>query len=142
MRERDILCGLCGTVLGFVTQALGGWDVALATLLCFMALDYVTGLVTAGVFHASKKTKSGALESNASFKGLCRKGAVLVLVLLSVRLDLLLDIHYVRDSVCIAFILSEGISILENICLMGVVPPEILRKTLGLLQEEEDEPKD
>ena len=26
-----------------VAQALGGWDVALKVLICFMALDYVTG---------------------------------------------------------------------------------------------------
>ena len=40
--------------------------------------------------------------------------------------------------------MSEGISILENVCLMGVVPPQILRKALALLQEQEnrqDDPK-
>jgi toxin secretion/phage lysis holin len=138
MRGKELLCGVSGTALGAVAQAFGGWDVSLATLLFFMALDYLTGLVTAGVFHASRKSKSGALESNASFKGLCRKGAILILVLVGARLDLLLAIHYVRDSVCIAFVLSEGISVLENICLMGVVPPEILKKTLDLLQDKMD----
>ena len=77
MREKDLICGLSGTVLGAVAQAFGGWDTSLATLLVFMALDYLTGLVAAGIFHKSNKTKSGALESNASFKGLCRKGAIL-----------------------------------------------------------------
>ena len=62
----------------------------------------------------------------------------MVLVLIGARLDLLLGVHYVRDSVCIAFLLSEGISILENVCLMGVVPPKILRKALDLLQEQDD----
>ena len=144
MREKDLICGLSGTVLGAVAQAFGGWDTSLATLLVFMALDYLTGLVAAGIFHKSNKTKSGALESNARFKGLCRKGAILVLVLIGARLDLLLGVHYVRDSVCIAFLMSEGISILENVCLMGVVPPQILRKALALLQEQEnrqDDPK-
>ena len=28
----------------------------------FMAVDYVTGLVVAGVFHASPKSKNGALD--------------------------------------------------------------------------------
>ena len=136
MREKDLICGLSGTVLGAVAQAFGGWDTSLATLLVFMALD------AAGIYHKSNKTKSGALESNASFKGLCRKGAILVLVLIGARLDLLLGVHYVRDSVCIAFLLSEGISILENVCLMGVVPPQILRKALALLQEQEDRQDD
>ena len=36
----------------------GGWDAALQTLIIFMAIDYITGLIVAGVFHASPKTKA------------------------------------------------------------------------------------
>ena len=32
-----------GAVCGFVTTLLGGWDAALATLLLFMLMDWVTG---------------------------------------------------------------------------------------------------
>ena len=39
MRERDLICGLSGTVLGAAAQAFGGWDTSLATLLVFRALD-------------------------------------------------------------------------------------------------------
>ena len=63
MREKDLICGLSGTVLGAVAQAFGGWDTSLATLLVFMALDYLTGLVAAGIFHKSNNTKSGALKA-------------------------------------------------------------------------------
>ena len=49
-----------------VAQALGGWDVALKVLICFMALDYVTGWLVAAVWHKSAKSKTGALDSKAS----------------------------------------------------------------------------
>lgn len=63
-----------------VAQALGGWDVALKVLICFMALDYVTGWLVAAVWHKSAKSKTGALDSKASYKGLVKKGVMLSLV--------------------------------------------------------------
>ena len=63
-----------------VAQALGGWDVALKVLICFMALDYVTGWLVAAVWHKSAKSKTGALDSKASYKGLVKKGVMLALV--------------------------------------------------------------
>ena len=63
-----------------LAQALGGWDGALQGLVAFMAADYVTGLVVAGVFRRSGKTEGGGLESHAGFLGLVRKGGILLLV--------------------------------------------------------------
>ena len=60
-----------------IAQALGGWDVALKVLICFMALDYVTGWLVAAVWHKSAKSKTGALDSKASYKGLVKKGVML-----------------------------------------------------------------
>lgn len=59
-----------------IAQALGGWDVALKVLICFMALDYVTGWLVAAVWHKSAKSKTGALDSKASYKGLVKKGVM------------------------------------------------------------------
>ena len=56
-----------GAVGSLIAGLLGGWDSSLQTLLIFMAIDYITGLIVAGVFHKSKKTESGALESRAGF---------------------------------------------------------------------------
>ena len=36
-----------------IAQALGGWDVALKVLICFMALDYATGWLVAAIWHKS-----------------------------------------------------------------------------------------
>ena len=69
----SILYSTVGVVGGFIAMIFGGWSDALATLMIFMGVDYVTGLIVAGIFKKSKKSESGALESRAGFKVLCRK---------------------------------------------------------------------
>ena len=103
----------------------GGWDAALQTLIIFMAIDYITGLIVAGVFHASPKTKSGTLESRAGWKGLCRKGETLLIVLVACRLD----------AVVIGFICNETISIIENAGLMGLPIPAAITKAVDILKQ-------
>ena len=75
---KDTICTVIGLIGGAIAALFGGWDTALQTLVIFMAIDYITGLVVAGVFHASPKTKTGALESKAGWKGLIRKGETLL----------------------------------------------------------------
>ena len=129
------LCTVIGTVGGFIASLFGGWDTALATLLIFMAVDYVTGLIVAGVFHKSQKTESGALESRAGWKGLCRKCMTLLFVLVAYRLDLVIGTNYIRDAVIIAFIANETISLVENAGLMGIPLPAVIIKAIDVLQK-------
>ena len=111
----------------------GGWDAALTTLVIFMAIDYATGLIVAGVFHKSKKTDTGTLESRAGWKGLCRKGVTLLIVLVACRLDLIIGSNFIRDAAVIAFIANETISIIENAGLMGVPIPAVIIKAVDVL---------
>lgn len=99
-----------------------------------MAIDYVSGLVVAGIFHNSKKTSSGALESKAGWKGLCKKGMTLLFVLIAYRLDLAIGTSYIRDAVIIGFMANELISIVENAGLMGLPLPAIINKAIDVLQ--------
>ena len=124
-----------------VLGALGGWDTGLQTLVFCMALDWVTGLVVAGVFQRSGKSRDGSLDSRAGFKGLCKKGAQLVLVLVAVRLDGLMGGGYCRTAVLLFLVGNEGLSILENLGLMGVPYPAFLKKALGVLRESGDRGK-
>ena len=71
---KNAVLAVLATAGSAVAQALGGWDVALKVLICFMALDYVTGWLVAAVWHKSAKSKTGALDSKASYKGLVKKG--------------------------------------------------------------------
>ena len=132
--KNSILVGI-GTTGSIIASFFGGWTASLSTLLIFMLIDYVTGLIVAGVFHKSKKTDSGALESRAGFKGLCKKCMVLFLVLVGHRLDIAIGTTYIRDAVCIAFIANETISIIENAGLMGIKIPVILENAIDVLKK-------
>lgn len=134
----NILYSLVGAVGGFVAMAFGGWSDALITLIVFMALDYVTGLIVAGIFKKSKKSENGALESRAGFKGLCRKGVALMIVLVAVRLDIVMHTTYIKDAVIIAFVANESISIIENAGLMGIPVPGIIARAIDVLRNESE----
>lgn len=132
---KNILISIIGVIGSTIASAFGGWSTGLTTLVIFMAIDYLTGLIVAGVFHKSTKTDSGTLESRAGFKGLCRKGAMLLIVLVACRLDLTLSTTYIKDAVIIAFMANEAISIIENAGLMGVPMNDTLKNAIDVLQK-------
>ena len=132
---KHFLTSALGVVGGAIAAAFGGWGAGMSTLCIFMAIDYITGLLVAGVFHASKKSESGRLDSRAGFKGLLRKGMILLIVLIAARLDILLNTTIVRDAVVIAFCANEAISIVENAGLMGVPIPAALRRAIEALSQ-------
>lgn len=123
-----------GAAGSIIASLFGGWDTALVTLIIFMGVDYLTGLIVAGVFHNSEKTANGALESRAGWKGLCRKGVTLLVVLVACRLDLVMGSNFIRDAVIIAFVANETISIIENAGLMGIPIPAAIMRAIEILK--------
>ncbi len=130
---KNVIYATLITVGTGLAALLGGWDAGLKTLTICMILDYILGMTAAGIFKKSKKTKSGRLESRAGWKGLLRKGAELAVVIVGQQIDLLMGTTYVRDAVCIGFIVNESVSILENAGLIGVPIPGALKKAIELL---------
>jgi len=139
---KEGFCAIIGIVGSAIASLFGGWDAALVTLVIFMGIDYITGLIVAGVFHNSRKTESGSLESRAGFKGLCRKGVTLLIVLVACRLDMLINSNFIRDAVVIAFIANESISIIENAGLMGIPIPGVLVKAIEVLRRKAESEED
>ena len=131
---KEWICALVGAVGGWLAWMFGGWDAAMLSLLIFMGVDYLTGLIVAAV-GKSPKTQGGGLSSKIGWKGLAKKCVVLLLVLVAARLDAVLDVHYVRAGVCVAFMCNELISILENAGLMGIRLPDVLTRAIELLQQ-------
>ena len=123
----------------FIASLFGGWDAALVTLIIFMCIDYVSGLIVAGVFHKSQKSETGALESKAGWKGLCRKCMTLLFVLIAYRLDLAIGVSYIRYAVIIGFMANELISIVENAGLMGVPLPAVIQNAIDILTKKSDQ---
>lgn len=132
---KQIICTIFGMGGSAIATVFGGWDAGLTTLVIFMATDYVSGIIIAGVFTNSPKTETGALESKAGWKGLCKKCMTMIFVLVAHRLDLIIGTNYLRDAVTIAFITNELISLVENAGLMGIPMPNIITKAIDILQQ-------
>lgn len=135
---KTIICTILGVVGGMIAKLFGGWTEDMITLTIFMALDFLLGLIVAGVFHKSNKSQTGALNSRAGWIGLCKKGVVLLFVLVAHRLDLLLGTDYIKTTTIIGFIANEFISMVENVGLMGVPLPKAITKAIELLKHKED----
>lgn len=138
---KEFMCGLIGITGGTIVRMLGGWSADLQTLITFMVIDFAMGLVVALVFKKSTKTETGAGESNACFKGLCKKAVMLLIVLIAYRLDITLQVNYIRTTVIIALIVNELISIIENAGLMGVKFPKAITNAIDILQKKSEESK-
>lgn len=130
------ICGGIGVVGSVIAEVFGGWDAAMITLVTLMIIDYIMGVLVAAVWHNSPKSETGTLESRAGWKGLCRKGVVLLIVLVAARLDIVLGTsNIVRNSAIIGYSANELISIVENAGLMGVPIPSIIQKAIDVLQK-------
>lgn len=135
MTFKNIICALFGVIGAAISNLFGGWDAALTTLIIFMAIDYASGIIVAGVFHKSSKSDTGGLNSHIGWQGICRKGITLAIVLIACRLDLLIGTTYIKDAVIIAFCANELISIVENAGLMGLPIPTVITKAIDVLKE-------
>lgn len=134
---KELICTAIGMIGAAAAWAFGGWDTALAALMICMAVDYISGSTVALVFHKSRKTETGSYNSAYGLKGLCKKGLMLLFVVVAVQADRLLGADYVRDAVCIGFCVNEILSIVENLGLAGVPLPKAVIKALEQLQNKE-----
>ena len=132
---KESICTAMGLAGGAVAALFGGWDASMMALLVCICVDYISGSIVALVFHKSKKTESGAYNSSYGLKGLCRKGLMLLFVLVAVQIDGVLGTDYVRSAVCIGFSTNEVLSIVENLGLAGVPMPEGIIRALEQLQQ-------
>lgn len=119
-----IVCGVCGFLWG-------SFDGLLYALVAFMAIDYVTGVISAVI------TKN--LSSEVGFRGIAKKVIIMALVAVGHILDSrIADGGTVCRSAVIGFyIANEGISILENAEKLGLPLPKKLTDVLKQLKEKE-----
>lgn len=130
---------MIGVIGSFMVNLFGGWTTDLQTLIIFMIIDFTSGLLVAILFKNSNKTDSGALSSQAGFKGICKKCYILLMVLVAHRLDVTLATDYIKTAVIIAFIVNELISIIENAGLMGIPIPKVITSMIEVLKKKAGE---
>ena len=135
----ELLAAVGGAIASFfVTMPPLVW-----ILIAVMSIDYITGLIC-GAMGKSNKTENGYLESHAALKGLLKKGLIILVVLLAALLDKAvsteagIEFAAVMGATCLWFIASEGLSILENVALMGIPVPAILLKLLEVMRAKGD----
>nr|DAD69039.1 MAG TPA: holin [Siphoviridae sp. ctFiA6] len=136
---KDFIQIVTGGLGGLIITLAGGFDLALRTLIIFMIIDYITGMMVAGLFNKSKKSEHGSLSSAAGWKGLAKKVSTVFMIVVAFHLDRVLKVDYIRNAVCVGFIVNEGLSILENYSLMGGTGAEALKKALDILKSKKDE---
>ncbi len=141
-KASEILAAIGGAIASFfVSMPPMVW-----ILIAVMSIDYITGLIT-GAMGKSNKTENGYLESHAALKGLLKKSLIILVVLLAALLDQAVStgagvqFEAVMGATCLWFIASEGLSILENVAMMGVPVPKILLKLLEVMRAKGDVPE-
>lgn len=135
---KNIILIIISAIGGFLVDFIGGVDTILKALIMFMAVDYLTGLLVAFVFHKSRKTKSGGASSKEGFKGIVKKVCMLLFVGLAHVLDVVMSTEYIRATTIIFFLANEGLSVLENMGLMGIKYPAFFEKALEVLRDKSE----
>lgn len=132
---KETVCTAIGLIGSLVTSLIGGWDVPMKALVICMIIDYISGLMVAGIFHKSRKSDNGALNSSIGMKGLCKKCMVLFWVIVMAQVGKVTNMEYLRNAVIIGFIANEFISIAENSKLMGIPLPKPIFNAIDVLTE-------
>ena len=108
---------------------LGGWDAALNVLVALMVIDYVTGFLGA--------IKNKKVDSEIMFWGGLRKGIILAVVAVAVLLDEMIGntSPILRTLAIYFYVAREGVSVTENLGILGVPLPPGISRVLSQLQE-------
>jgi len=122
MNEKTIInstAAIGGTVL---TCLIGGWDSALGVLAILIIVDYLTGL--------TKGFKSGTLSSSIGYNGLIKKIGIFVAIIVAHQLDMASGMNppIFRTLAVYFYIGNEGLSVLENLAILGIPLPNALKE--------------
>lgn len=137
--ELTQLTAFVGVAGGAFSAAIGGMDVVAKALVICMCIDWVLGMVDSLIFKASPKTETGGYNSAIGFKGLVKKGIILIMIVVGNLMDNTLGTTFIRDGVAIAYLANELASIIENVGVMGIHVPAPLSTALDLLKKKGEE---
>lgn len=136
---KETIFSAIGIIGAAIAAAFGGWTSAMTTLVIFMGADYITGMAVAVIFKRSPKTESGGAKSDVGWLGLVKKCVIMLFVYIASRLDLIMGTSYLKDAVCIAYIVNELVSLIENAGLMGVPIPDPIMSAIDILKNHKNQ---
>lgn len=115
---------------GIVEVVLGGWDALLSALMLFIIVEYLTQIL---VVILNKK-----ISSEVGFCGIAKKVSIFFLVAVGNIIDALIiqNGSAIRTAVIVFYLSNEGITILENVAVLGLPIPKKLKNILEQLKNE------
>ena len=123
-----------GALVGVLTYAVGGIDVAVQWLFAFVVVDYLLGMAAA--------CKTHVWSSSTGFKGIVKKAVIFSVVCVGNGLDQVLGTGgTLRNAAIAAYCVNEAGSILENLGRLGytgLIPVKIKNAIKEINESEED----
>ena len=133
MNPKEFTLSTFIAAIGTIMSAyLGGWDAALNVLVVLMVIDYVTGFLGA--------IKNKKVDSEIMFWGGVRKGIILAIVAVAVLLDQMVGnaSPILRTLAIYFYVAREGVSVTENLGILGVPLPPGISRVLTQLQDKSE----
>lgn len=125
---KHLINDVASVILTTFVYLVGGFDIAIQSLLIVMVIDYLTGIASA-IYNKE-------LSSKVGFKGIIKKFCYLLVVALSVVIDNLLgQSGLIRSLVIYFFVANDGLSIIENMAEMNIKLPEKLIDALEQIKK-------
>ena len=125
---KHLISNVSSVILTTFIYLVGGFDIAIQSLLIVIVIDYLTGIASA-IYNKE-------LSSKAGFKGIIKKFSYLLVVALSVVIDNLLgQSGLIRSLVIYFFVANDGLSIIENMAEMNVKLPQKLIDALEQIKK-------
>lgn len=125
---KNFINNIVSVIFTTFVYLIGGFDIAIQSLLIVMVVDYLTG-IAAAIYNKELSSKIG-------FKGILKKFSYLCVVALSVVIDNLTgQSGLIRSLVIYFFVANDGLSIIENMAEMNIKLPQKLIDALEQIKK-------
>ena len=125
---KHLISDILSVILTATVYLLGGFDIAIQSLLIVIVIDYLTGIASA-IYNKELSSKIG-------LKGILKKFCYLLVVALSVVIDNLTgQSGLIRTLVIYFFVANDGLSIIENMAEMNIKLPQKLIDSLEQIRK-------
>jgi toxin secretion/phage lysis holin len=136
--ETKTFIGGIVVVISYISQAM---DEVFIVLAAFMILDYITGLLC-GLF------KNNGFSYKKAVRGIAKKAVFFILILVTILIEFL--IKYITEDaginlqvegaiitvMYVYLIGTEGLSVIQNLIILGIPVPPFMIKLFGLIRDE------
>jgi len=127
----DVLRVIIMSVGAAIKVAIGGFDQLLVTLIIFISVDYLIGVICA--------IKERTLSSRYGALGILKKFSIMCIIALSTAIEQnVFQTDALRSAVILCYISNEGISTIENCNRLGIPIPKKLKDVIMGVGNDDD----